>query len=62
MKLKLFYEGESITVTSEAAAKRWARKKLGAKRVYETPTATGWQYWTTKDENKEETPVTAIVM
>jgi hypothetical protein len=51
MKLKLFYDGQSVTVTSEAAAKTWARKQLGAKRLKEAPTSNGWQYFNATDKD-----------
>jgi hypothetical protein len=60
MKLKLFHEGESVTVSSEVAAKRVARKWLGAKRLHETPTSNGWQYWDA-DLDEDDT-VTVVVL
>ena len=61
-KMKLFFEGDSVTVTSERAAKAWARKKLGSKRVYETPTNDGWQYWDNKDPDKNDRPVSVKII
>lgn len=62
MKLKLFYEGDSVIVTSERAAKAWARGHLAGKRVFETPTERGWQYWSSKDPEDDEVPVTVLVL
>lgn len=59
MKLKLFHDGESRTVTSEAAAKRWARTRLGVNRLHETPTSDGWQYWDASS-NDEDGPVVTV--
>ena len=63
MKLKLFYDGRSVTVTSERAAKAWAREQLGAKRLKETPTENGWQYWDVRDDDEmSENDVTVVVL
>ena len=62
MILKCFYEGDSVTVKSERAAKAWARGRLGGKRVFETPTERGWQYWSSKDSEDDEVPVTVVVL
>jgi hypothetical protein len=62
VKLKLFFEGKCIVVTSEGAAKTWARKQLGAKRVYETPTDRGWQYWASADPSDDSSAVTVQVL
>jgi hypothetical protein len=62
MKLKLFFDGESVTVTSERAAKTWAKKMLGVKQVYETPTENGWQYWGDSNEESEDEVVTVLVL
>lgn len=62
MKLKLFFEGDSVIVTSERAAKAWARKQLGVKRVYETPTERGWQYWSSLTEEDTGDAVTVLVL
>lgn len=63
MKLKLFYDGETVTVTSERAAKAWARQALGAKKLKETPSQNGWQYWdSTDDDEMSENAVTVVVL
>jgi hypothetical protein len=62
MKLKLFFEGRSVVVTSERAAKTWARNQLGVKRVYETPTERGWQYWPSAELNEDYSAVTVVVL
>jgi len=62
MILKCFYQGDSVTVKSERAAKTWARGHLKGKRVFETPTERGWQYWSSKDPDDDEEPVTVVVV
>jgi hypothetical protein len=62
MKLKLFHDGKSATVTSEAAAKRLAREWLGVKRLTETPTHDGWQYWDAGDPDEGGLHVTVKVL
>jgi hypothetical protein len=63
MKLKLFYEGNSVVVSSERAAKAWARERLGAKRLKETPTGNGWQYWNASDsDDSSDDAVTVVVL
>jgi len=62
IRLKLFYEGQSTTVTSETAAKKLARKWLGARRLHETPTHDGWQYWDADHPDDEENAVTVKVL
>ena len=61
MILKCFYDGKSVTVQSERAAKSWARGRLGVRRIFETPTENGWQYWSEQNPESDETPVTVIV-
>jgi hypothetical protein len=61
MKLKLFHDGKSITVTSEAAAKRQARTWLGAKRLRETPTTDGWQYWTAGGSDSDDAVTVKVI-
>ena len=62
MRLKLSYRGCTVIVTSELAARRWARARLGAARLTETPTETGWQYWPARDPSGSAEPVTAVVL
>lgn len=63
MKLRLFHDGEAVTVASERAAKSWAKKALGAKKLKETPTQNGWQYWdSTDDDDMSENAVTVVVL
>jgi hypothetical protein len=59
-KLKLFFEGKSITVTSERAAKAWARKELHAERLHETPTVDGWQYWDARNKDEDDPNVVTV--
>ena len=61
MKLRLRYGAESIVVTTERAARAWAREKLGVDRVYETPTNSGWQLWPESgDDNDPHVTVTVL--
>lgn len=54
-------DGESARVTSERAAKAKAREWLGAARLTETPTETGWQYWAV-DADEDADCVTVEVL
>ena len=62
MKLKLFHDGNSKTVDTEAAAKTWAREALGARRLCLTATERGWRYWDADAEDDNTDIVNVVVL
>lgn len=53
----LYHDTKTAVVTSDRAAREWARKELGVSRVYKITTHDGWQLWAKDDDD----PITVVI-